>query len=117
MPLQSFVVSAKAISKQMDSAPVSVSSPAEPKPKGRFIDASDFEKKPSTGSPKQAVSMSTSVTAIRDELAAKKSQNVAATSGAWENCKCLKKSSDRNFCTKFLSLCAKDSCPPKYREF
>lgn len=117
MPLQSFVVSAKTISKQMAAAPVSAS-PAEPKPKGRFIDASEFQQKTGLAPSRPAVSLSTSVTVIRDELAANKQVGNPGVSGAsWENCKCLKKLSERNFCTKFLSLCAKESCPPKYREF
>lgn len=118
MPLQSFVVSVKTLSKQKAAAPVAASLPMEPKPKGRFIDASDFVQKTGSVSLRPAVSLSTSVTAIRDELAANKSVGNPGVSGSsWEACKCLKKSSERNFCTKFLSLCAKENCPPKYREF
>ncbi len=31
----------------------------------------------------------------------------------WEKCACLKKSGNRNFCTKYVSLCAQDNCPKK----
>ena len=86
------------------------------KPIPNLIDASDqqFIKTP----PKPfKQSLSTSINAIAKELELKNSLNVVSnTQVSWESCKCLKRSAEKLFCTKFFSLCAKDSCPKRYIE-
>lgn len=115
MAFQSIISTVRSVTKQQVAAPA-VPAAAEPKPQGRFIGASDYEKKPSTASTSR-VSLSTSVTSIRDELAAKKSLIESASAGAsWAACKCLKQLGSKQFCTKFLSSCAKENCPPKFIE-
>lgn len=49
-----------------------------------------------------------------EELQAQKTaQLLAQDPNLWTNCVHLKQAGDRCFCTQFVSLCAKNRCPPK----
>lgn len=59
----------------------------------------------------------TSITKIAQSMGAVKRYTPLQSAGlSWENCKCLKKSNEKQFCTKFFALCAKEKCPSKYIE-
>lgn len=62
-------------------------------------------------------SRGTSITGIARGI--ESSSSVANVPGAvvsWEKCKCLKRSGEKLFCTKFMGLCVQDKCPKKYIE-
>lgn len=59
----------------------------------------------------------TSITKIAQSMGAVKKYTPLQSAGlSWENCKCLKKSNEKQFCTKFFALCAKEKCPSKHIE-
>jgi hypothetical protein len=40
---------------------------------------------------------------------------IESETAKWEECKALKQSGERCFCTMYTSLCAKEKCPTKFR--